>query len=487
MAPVDRDAVLTRLAACPVVDVHEHLSNQAGIHAEIHAETAREGRGLRAILPRAYVGFFDFFPGLASPRFDPGPRLPGGNLGELRAFINAQARAKGPAQDESTKPTGSTRPAGSTGPMASPAPCRDHVTCLNAGVVALHGYPCHPASIAELRALDQALRARYAVPAWIPTSLREAGNVTDIILDVPHANWGLDFARENAFPESPAAPAVHALLRLNSLLYAFDPEAWTPRTFLPRMAAEEWRVGAPPPECYDDFVDLVHRTLDWAAPRFVGFKCASAYERTLDFGPRRAVDVPRARATWGESLPTVSPGAARAFGNAVMHEILAHAERLGKPLQVHVGTALSPGSHPRHLARLLDAYPSLSFHLLHAGYPWTRETLDLVRARENAFLLLAWVPQLSRATTTRVLREVVADPVLLARTLAFGGDSACVEGTIGSLAVLKQCLARVLADEIAARTLSLADIEPLGTQLLATTSARAYGLGTPGLAGLEWK
>ena len=140
-----------------------------------------------------------------------------------------------------------------------------------------------------------------------------------------------------------------------------------------------------------------------------------------------------------------------------MHYILRNAESIQKgtiPFQFHTGMALKEGSHPRNLENLIKTYPNIRFHLLHCGYPWLMDTIKILEIYDNVIGEMVWLPQLSIKELNNFLKEIIKRK-LTRKVNAFGGDSGCVEGSIGALCVLKEELTAVLSEFIVTFSLSL--------------------------------
>jgi hypothetical protein len=83
-----------------------------------------------------------------------------------------------------------------------------------------------------------------------------------------------------------------------------------------------------------------------------------------------------------------------------------------KPLQFHTGLGdndlILPTSSPSHLQKFIRLYPTVPIVLLHAGYPFTRETGYLASVYENVYADIGEVfPCVSQDGQERILREIL--------------------------------------------------------------------------------
>ncbi|MHA1734157.1 MAG: amidohydrolase family protein [Promethearchaeota archaeon] len=454
------------LERIPVVDSHEHLCPRV--------EILGEGATLRSILPRAYVGFYDFYPGLASPLGSDGTPLPAGETPVDPASLMIEH--PGNAARMYHLPSDARGLADFLGGFSE----YHFLPSLRGGLEQIYGVELSRWTPTAIQKLDARIPGTYEEPASEAGVLSEGGNVAHVVLDTPKVGFGLDFSSEEGFDDVPRAPAFHSALRMDSLLFGFDPACWTPSSSLLATAIDQWHLVSEPPGTFDDFLDLVEKIVDWARARFVAFKCAAAYSRTLDFGTRGefgrdSCSYEVCRGLFGVPIGEADPVDVEVFGNYVVHFILEELEGKAVPVQVHTGMALKSGSRPGLVENIVSSYPGVDFQLLHCGFPWVEEGLSIVRVYENASLNLAWLPQLSPGATRKVLacaiREGFADHVV-----GFGGDCGCVEGTLGALGIFRRCLAAALLDLVGEGVLGSRDIENVGREVLHDNAARLFHL-----------
>lgn len=420
------DATRALVDEAPVFDTHEHFSPVADIVAA--------GADVVALLRRSYVGFHDFFPGLRSGliQFERYPDFQGNDSATVASFLEAYD-------------------------------LYNFLPVAASGIELVHGIS--PLDTGRLDVLNARIREAHLQPRFREETLASAG-VTRAILDVPHHACGLHPDLRREFPED----RYGISLRINSFLFGFDPACWTPGTSTIRHAVDTLGILDGWPGTLDDHLRAVSAILDGARHRIASFKCASAYERTIDFGPAPGQPghdgiFEQARGIAGKPFEAVAPAGRLAWGNVVFHHVMDHVEGWDLPVQVHAGTAIQDGSHPRLLEPVIDRYPGIHFCILHAGFPWTGDALDIAARHDNVSVDLAWLPFLSRDETARFIHEVVRRG-LDGKIMAFGGDCGTVEGSIGALHALKGCMATALDRLLEQRVITRQDVAPLARALL---------------------
>ncbi len=426
-----RKEILELLEHAPIIDTHEHFCSPQSI--------LESGPLIGPqIFTRSYVGFFDFFPGLKPEyqRYQHPILAPTKNLLDFANFVynfsNDYFRES-----------------------------------LNRGMEKVVGISLDHWSFAKGVQLEKKLKEFYAVekltkdPAFLKNSLQKYGNIKTAVLDIPygmfgtHLPYGYQGEKDYFFRPS---------LRINSLLFAFDPDCWTPQSDVFYLHGI---FGIPPRRdmTFEDFVNALHTIVEHAADHWVAFKLASAYERTLDFGPtltEHELQYLRGNAAkiFNKHLKNVSWEDALNFGNFVLREILYALRRLPEsrrlPVQVHTGTAILEGSDPRKFYPILHEFPEITFSFLHAGFPWWKEMFFTLNIYPNVVVDAVWLPLLSPLETTHFFKQMIQEK-MSDRVCAYGGDCACIEGSIGALESTKRCLGIAIESSIQDKLLTEKD------------------------------
>jgi hypothetical protein len=136
----------------------------------------------------------------------------------------------------------------------------------------------------------------------------------------------------------------------------------------------------------------------------------------------------------------------RRWGNYVVTSLLEYAKKEKMPVQVHTGLATMVKTNPLYLLNIFNAYVDL-----------------------------CWMPILSQSATKRLLYELI-EMNCTDKVFAFGGDCENLEGTCGSLLLIKDILAGVLVDFIEAKKFSFSDAVDIGNKMLYENPKRNFSL-----------
>jgi predicted TIM-barrel fold metal-dependent hydrolase len=147
------------------------------------------------------------------------------------------------------------------------------------------------------------------------------------------------------------------------------------------------------------------------------------------------------------------------FQDYIQHHLVRCAIELDLPVQIHTGTL--GGSHggdlshtnPTHLADLFLHYPQARFDLLHASYPYMREATALAKLFPNVYVNTAWFEILSPRAAKQYLREWLTS-IPTNKIFAFGGDQKSLFYSCVYAETVRENLAEILTDEVAAGGLS---------------------------------
>ena len=226
-------------------------------------------------------------------------------------------------------------------------------------------------------------------------------------------------------------------------------------------------LGAPI-DSFDDYLSFLERFVDTLPERNqVALKNALAYDRDLRFDEP---DEKLARSAFGKRHP--SPDKQKAFGDFVVDRLCALAAERGLPVQMHLGTALIRGSHPMHVAGLIERHPGTRFLLMHLGYPWSRDLLGMAFVYRNIWLDLTWSFLLSPTHFKLALHEAIEILPDESR-LMLGGDAWHVEESYGALALARRLIGEVLQERTHARFISEEGSRRLARRIL-HENARAF-------------
>ena len=165
-------------------------------------------------------------------------------------------------------------------------------------------------------------------------------------------------------------------------------------------------------------------------------------------------------------------GVHKAFGDFVVDRLCALAGDRALPVQMHLGTALVRGSHPLHVAGLVERHPRTRFLLMHLGYPWSRDLLGMAFVYRNIWLDLTWSFLLSPSHFKLALHEAIEILPDESR-LMLGGDAWHIEESYGALALGRRLIGEVLHERTQGGFLSEEGSRRLARRIL-HENARAF-------------
>lgn len=224
--------------------------------------------------------------------------------------------------------------------------------------------------------------------------------------------------------------------RINSFLYGYDSVAQD------HNGNNAQRLYGEAPDSFDEYLAFMRGiVLKKKAAGCVALKCASAYERPLDF---RSVSKERAARAYRSERAT--PEEKRDFQDYVFFELCRIAAELDLPFQCHTGLGLLDRTNAMMLREAIAANADTRFVLFHGGYPWTQDIAALAHFFPNVYTDLCWLPILSTTAAERFLSEML--DVTTADKLMWGCDTWTPEESCGALLAMRDVLSRVLADRI---------------------------------------
>ncbi len=209
----------------------------------------------------------------------------------------------------------------------------------------------------------------------------------------------------------------------------------------------------------------------WRGAGAVAMKSASAYERSLGYGPG---DLRAAAAVFGRAPETVDGEARAAYEETMFNWFCALAAKLDAPFQVHMGLGQLTGSRPMLFAPTLDRHPRTRFVLFHMGYPWYPEVGALAHNYRNVCVDMVWAPIISPTAAISALHQYIE----VTRTndlIAWGSDTWTSEDAVGALLAWQHVVATVLAEKVENGYIDMADAERLARGLMYENAAKIYG------------
>ena len=210
----------------------------------------------------------------------------------------------------------------------------------------------------------------------------------------------------------------------------------------------------------------------WRNAGAVALKSASAYERSLGYGPG---DLRAAAKVFGRRPETVSEDGRALFEETLFNWFCALAAKFDVPFQVHMGLGQLSGSRPILFAPTLERHPRTRFVMFHMGYPWYPEVGALAHNYPNALPDMVWAPIISPAAAISALHQYIE----VTRTndlIAWGSDTWTSEDAVGALLAWQHVVATVLAEKVESGYIDMADAEGLARGLMGENAAKIYGV-----------
>lgn len=272
---------------------------------------------------------------------------------------------------------------------------------------------------------DKAIRLSHKDKDWHVRLLREKCNYRAILLDT---YWSP--GENNGHPEL-FKPAY----RVNSFFYGYNQTAEDHNGNNIQMKLKRHITDI---DEYTDFLGEVMQTQKQAGCAL--FKCALAYDRSLDFGEASKEQAQRAMKENAEALDI------KRFQDYIFDFVCKTAAELGMPVQIHTGLGLMIGTNAMQLQPLIARNPQTTFLLMHGSYPWTSDIVGLTHSYPNVWADLCWLPLISYTAAYRLLHELI--DVCNADRVIWGCDTWTSEESYGARLAFLDVLSRVLCERV---------------------------------------
>jgi predicted TIM-barrel fold metal-dependent hydrolase len=251
--------------------------------------------------------------------------------------------------------------------------------------------------------------------------------------------------------------------RINPFLYGYD------RTSSDHNGNNALRLyGGENPLNFDEYLSFMRRIArEKKAAGCVALKCASAYDRPLDFQP-----VPKERAARAYQSAGASASEIKDFQDYVFFELCHIAAELDMPFQCHTGLGLIDRTNALMLREAIACNPDTRFVLFHGSYPWMHDIAALAHFFPNVYTDLCWLPIISTNAAERFLSEML--DVTTADKLMWGCDTWTPQESYGALLAMRDVLCRVLTDRIDRGLTDMDGARDLTSRILSQNAAALY-------------
>jgi len=185
----------------------------------------------------------------------------------------------------------------------------------------------------------------------------------------------------------------------------------------------------------------------------VAIKCATAYDRGVDFEP---ASKERASKVFKVSRENRRKEDEKAYEDYLFHEVCALAGGMKLPFQIHTGLGALGKTNAMQLLPAIQSHPDTKFVLFHGGYPWTDDVLGLAHLFPNQIYPdLCWLPLISPGKAESFIAEIV--DIVQSGALCWGCDSWTAEESYGALLAARHVLAKTFSAKIEDGIFSVAD------------------------------
>ena len=243
----------------------------------------------------------------------------------------------------------------------------------------------------------------------------------------------------------------------------------------------------------DDLEKIYRKYVDESiASGVVGFKYTGAYIRTLDLSEpsrekaeellKRLLQLTEAEFSWaGGQAFSLEDG--KALSDYCTHLMLKIIEEKGMPVSVHTGLQTFGKndvrkSDPQLLIPLFREYKNINFDLLHGGFPYVVEFVELGKSWPNVYLNQCWFDIISPEGARRQFSEMI-ECVPANKIFLFGGDSHFPEQVIGQLEIARDSCAVVLTEKVLDGKFTEAEAIEFAERVLRSNSIEFFKLKIP--------
>ena len=255
--------------------------------------------------------------------------------------------------------------------------------------------------------------------------------------------------------------------RINMYLYGYDQLATDHNGNNPYQV-NHWQEAA----TLDEYLSFMHDEFEkQLAKGCVALKCASAYDRGLDFKKTKKEDAQRAFLS-GKIPGAITKKEIEDFQNFIFYDICKFAANHQIPLQCHTGLGILHKTSAIYLQEAISDHPETRFVLFHGNYPWMDDLYALVYTYRNVYVDLCWLPLISTCEAKKFLNTILDIGDL--SKICWGCDTWLAEDSFGALQAMKHVLCCVLGDKIDQGLLDLQSAEKICHKILYENAYRLY-------------
>ncbi|MDA7618601.1 MAG: amidohydrolase family protein [Verrucomicrobiota bacterium] len=321
---------------------------------------------------------------------------------------------------------------------------------LSRGILAIHG-------VEDAKEIHQgnweALNARVIqshLQKGFQANILKRANITRVITD--------DYTDPLLDARTCFGSGYYSVMRINAFALGWHPDS---KDHNGNSAMQLLDRAGLHPETFEDYLEaLGFLTRQMKNRGQLALKNALAYDRSISFS---APNLDLARRAWGKRNPAETEKLA--FGDYIADHFCKLAAEIDVPIQMHLGTALIRGSHPMHVAGLVERNPGTRFLLMHLAYPWSRDLLAMAFVYRNIWIDLTWSWLLSPSHFESALHEAIEILPDEGRMM-LGGDNWHIEETFGTMQTFRQLLLKTFHEKVVSGYFSERDALRLGHRIL---------------------
>lgn len=203
----------------------------------------------------------------------------------------------------------------------------------------------------------------------------------------------------------------------------------------------------------------------------VALKCATAYERGLNFYPVSAEEAQIALTADRRELTQKN---INDFQSYVFYQLCDIAFRENIPFQIHTGLGQIEKTRALYLTRAIKENPQTKFVLFHLSFPYIDDVISLAHNFCNVYPDICWVPLLSVHKAQQAINNLL--DTVNADKLCWGCDTWTVEESYGAVLAIAHVLSKALSARIEEGFLTLDRAKKVCENILYENAARLYRL-----------
>ena len=228
---------------------------------------------------------------------------------------------------------------------------------------------------------------------------------------------------------------------------------------------------------FDDYIDTFDRVFKEKLDNgMVALKILLGYLRTLEF---KDVTHDEAEKVFNKIYTRIMPNPGyfayqfdgpdyaewQVLQDYMVHRAFYLSSKYNLPVQIHAGFQLGKRTieefgDPKLLNKVFIRYKNVRFIIMHTSIPYSYDLGVLAKNHSNVYVDFSWSNALSPSMAKRFFNDSI-ELVPIDRILAFGDDSATVEGTLGEALNSRMMVVDVLSQKVENQYLSVEEAKKI--------------------------